>query len=151
MLKEKILEDIKKAMRAKEELRLSTLRMLSAAMHNRAIEKRARSGESELSDEEALATIRSEVKKRRDAAGEFERGDRLELAEKERAESKILEAYLPSELNDEEIEEMVRETVASLGEVTAKDFGRVMGETMKRVKGRASGDRVSATLRKYLK
>lgn len=150
-MKEKILQDIKEAMRAKDELRLSVLRMVSSAIHNKELEKRAKSGKvEELTEEETVAVVRSEVKKRRDAIMEFEKGGRKDLVEKESAELKILEAYLPQELPDEEIEKIVREVIAGLGEVTSKDFGRVMGETMKRVKGQASGDRVSQAVKKLL-
>lgn len=171
-LKEKIQNDMKGAMRAKEELRLSVLRMLSAAIHNKEIEKRAHpvrnhpdqsrgavpqaeqisngAREEELNDEETIAVLRSELKKRRDAMVEFEKGGRKDLAEKESAESKILEAYLPAELPEEELEKIVREVVSGLGEVTPKDFGRVMGEVMRRVKGQASGDRVSQAVKKAI-
>lgn len=150
-MKSRIIADIKNAMRAKNELKLSVLRMLSSAIHNKEIEKRAKTGkEEELGEEEIVAAIRTEVKKRRDAIQEFEKGNRKDLADKESAELKILEKYLPQELPDEEIEKIVKEVVAGLGEVTVKDFGRVMGEVMKRVKGQASGDRVSGAARKAL-
>ncbi len=138
-------------MRAKDELRLSVLRMLSSAIHNKELEKRAKSGREEgLSEEEITAVIRQEAKKRRDAIFEFERGGRRGLVDKEAAELKILEVYLPQEMRDEEIEKLVKEVVAGLGGVTPKDFGRVMGEAIKRVKGQASGDRVSAAVKKIL-
>ena len=151
MLKEKIQNDIKEAMKAKDELKLSVLRMLSSAVKNRELEKRAKSGKvEELSEEEVLASIRSEVNKRRDAIVEFEKGGRQDLADKESAELKILEAYLPQELSDEEVEKMVKEVISGLGEVTIRDFGRVMQEVMKRLKGQASGDRVSSAVKKAL-
>ena len=150
-MKEKILQDTKEAMRAKDELKLSVLRMLSAAIHNKELEKRAKSGKvEELTEEETVAVIRSEVKKRRDAIVEFEKGGRADLVEKESAELKILEEYLPQELSDDEIEKIVREVIAGFGEVSEKDFGRVMGEVMKRIKGQVSGDRVSGMVRKFL-
>ena len=147
---DKIQNDIKDAMRAKDELRLSVLRMLSAAIHNREIEKKAKSGEPALSDEGIVAVIRSEVKKRRDAVDGFTKGGRMDMAEKERAESKILESYLPQELSDEEIEKIVKEVVVSMGEVTAKDFGKVMGMVIKKIGGQAGGNRVSAMVKKLL-
>lgn len=149
-LKEKISEDIKNAMRQREELKLSVLRMLSSSMHNREIEKRAKGAGEELTDEEVIAAVRTEVKKRRDAATEYEKGGRKGLAEKEAAESKILEAYLPAEVDDAAIESIVKDAIASLGNATAKDFGRVMGEAMKRLRGQASGERVSAAVKKLL-
>lgn len=150
-MKDKILQDTKEAMRAKDELGVSVLRMLSSAIHNRELEKRAKTGKpEELTEEETIGVIRSEVKKRRDAITEFEKGGRKDLVEKESAELKILEAYLPQELSDEEIEKIVREVVAGPGETAPKDFGRAMGEVMKRIKGQASGDRVSSAVRNFL-
>lgn len=150
-LREKIAEDIKNAMRQKEELKLSVLRMLSSAIKNKELEKRGKTGKEEvLTEDEIVAAIRSEVKKRKDSISEFGKAGRKELAEKEAAEMKILEAYLPAELPDEELESVVMEVLRGLGEVTQKDFGRVMGEAMKRLKGRASGDRVGGVVKKFL-
>lgn len=158
-MRARIQNDIKEAMRSKDELRLSVLRMLSSAIHNRELEKRAKTGKAEeLNEEEIVAVIRSESKKRRDAIVEFEKGNRKDLAEKELAELKILETYLPKEISDQEIEKIVREVVIQLGAVTEKpfdkaqgrDFGRVMGEAMKKIRGQASGDRVSGAVRRIL-
>lgn len=149
-MKEKIQNDIKDAMRAKDELRLSVLRMLSAAIHNREIEKKSKSGAAELTDEEIVAVIRFEVKKRRDAVEGFTKGGRQDSADKEAQESKILESYLPQELSDEEIEKIVKEVIVSLGDATMNEFGKVMGAVMKKTGGRASGDRVSGAVKKWL-
>lgn len=160
-LKEKINHDLKEALRNKEELRLSVLRMLLSATNNKSIEKRtrlAKSGapaenlekDSGLSDEEILDVIRSEGKKRRDAIEGFSKGGRTELAEKESQELEILGKYLPQELSDEEVEKIIKEVVAGFGNATIKDFGRIMGEAMKRVKGQSSGDKVSAAVKKVL-
>lgn len=149
--KEKIQKDIVSAMKAKEELRLSVLRMLISAVKNRELEKRSKTGKEEaLTDEEMVATIRSEVKKRKDASGEFEKGWRADLAEKELAELKILEVYLPAEMSDGALGDIVKEVISSFDVPTARDFGKIMGEAMKRVKGQASGDRVSAFVKKFL-
>jgi len=159
MLKENITQHIKEALRNKDILRLSVLRMLLSAMNNKSIEKRtrlAKSGSvaadleklSELSDEEILEVIRSEGKKRRDAIEGFSKGGRTDLAEKESQELKILGEYLPKELSDEEIEKTIQEVVAGLGDVTQKDFGRIMSEVVKKIKAQASGDRVSAAVKK---
>lgn len=148
---DKIREDTKQALREKNEARVSVLRMLSSAMHNRALEKRAKSGKEEtLSQEEAIAVLRSEVKKRRDAIAEFGKGGRQDLVEKETAELKILETYMPQELPDEEIEKIVKEVIAGMGGAAPKDFGKVMGETMRRMRGSASGNRVGDMVRKLL-
>ena len=160
MLKKTIEDDARHALKQKEEVKLGTLRMLLAVIRNREIEKRAKlvKGRAEgdiglleqLTDEETLDAIRSEVKKRRDAIAEYEKANRPELAQKESQELAILQAYLPAELGDADIERIVGEVIASLGDVTAKDFGRVMGEAMKRLKGQASGDRIGAMVKQHL-
>jgi len=137
-------------MRNKETVRLSTLRMLLSAIHNKEIEKRTKAGDAELTEEEIIAAIRSEAKKRLDAIAEFEKGNRKDLVEKELSELKILESYLPQELADEELEKIIKEVVARIGAASQKDFGRAMGEVMKQIKGQASGDRVSKVLRKII-
>ncbi len=147
---EKIKNDITLALRAKDELRLSVLRMLSSAMHNRGIEKRAQGGDEALSEEEAIAVVRSETKKRRDAVREYTAYARPELAEKESQEILILEKYLPKELDDDSIEKIVGEVVGAMGDVREKDFGKVMAGVMKRIRGQASGDRVSRTVKKAI-
>lgn len=149
--KEKIQNDLKEAMRSHDELRLSVLRMLSSAIHNKELEKRAKSGKTEeLIEEEIVAVIRSEIKKRRDAVVGFQKGGRAEAAEKEAAEAKILEAYLPAELSDEEIEKAVKEVIMGIGAVTQKDFGKIMGESMKRLKWQAGGGRVATAVKRGL-
>ena len=157
MLKKTIEDQIREAMKAKEKVRLSTLRMLLSSIRNREIEKRAKLIKSgaegdidslgKLNDEETLDAIRSEVKKRRDAIAEYEKANRPELAQKESDELAILQAYLPAELSDEEIEKLLQPLAAGASE---KDFGRVMGSAMKAVSGRASGDRVGAIVRRML-
>jgi len=170
-LKQKIEQELKEAMRNKEELRLSVLRMLSSAMHNKEIEKRTklsknpdakdlaaqegeprlwREKESGLNDEETLGVIRSEAKKRRDSIVEFEKGGRADLVEKESAELKILETYLPQELSDDDLRKIIDEVVIKEGVADVKEFGRIMGKAMGKVKSQASGDRVSKFLRERL-
>lgn len=175
MLKEKLQQEMKEAMKAHEELRLSVLRMLLSAIHNREIEKKinptrsethnaspvpqaeqtsngARGGR-ELTDQEVLAAIRSEVKKRKDAIGEFEKGGRKDLADKEAAEMKILEVYLPAEMPEAELGKIIKQVFADLGiqkpfdTAQGKDFGKIMGTVMQRIKGQVSGDRVSRAVK----
>ena len=157
MLKKTIEDQIKEAMKARDEVKLSTLRMLISSIRNREIEKRAKlvkggaesdiNSLSQLNDEETLDAVRSEVKKRRDAIVEYEKANRPELAQKEKDELAILQAYLPAELSDEEIEKLLQPLAAGASE---KDFGRVMGAAMKAVSGRASGDRVGAMVKRML-
>ena len=159
MLKETITSDLKEAMRSKDEVRLGTLRMLISFMRNREIEKKAKLRKAgfvedvevagALNDEEVFDAIRSEVKKRRDAIAEFQKAGRTDLTDKESAELTVLQAYLSPEVGDDEIAAVVREVVDAMS-ATQKDFGKVMGEAMKRLKGQASGDRVSAEVKKIL-
>ena len=157
MLKKTIEDEMKQAMKARDEVKLGTLRMLISSIRNREIEKRAKLVKSgaggdidamaQLNDGETLDAIRSEVKKRRDAIAEYNKANRPELAQKESSELVILQAYLPAELSDEEIEKLLQPLAAGASE---KDFGRVMGAAMKAVSGRASGDRVGAMVKRLL-
>ncbi len=142
-------QDMKEAMRGKEELRLSVLRMMRTALHNRAIEKRAKGGE--LTEDEVIMIVRSEASKRRDAADGFMAGGRPELAEKERHELAIIEHYLPQEADDVELSAAVKAVVEELKPAGPKDFGKVMGEVMKRLKGRISGERARVAVMQMLK
>jgi len=168
-LKNTIEDAVKAAMKNKEPELVMTLRMLLAAVKNREIEKRAHPVRSqsplaaadspmasrtsngargeELSDEEVLAVVRSEVKKRKDAIAEFGKAGREDLVKKESAELAILEKYLPAEISDEEIEKLLAPLAQG---ASASDFGRVMGAAMKAVSGRASGDRVSVAVKRML-
>ncbi len=147
---DQIKEDLKQAMRGKDELALSVLRMLVGAIRNKEISLRETGAEVELSDEQVQEVIKSEVKKRNDAIGSYESGGRADLAEKEKNEVKILEKYLPPQLSEEEIEKEVRELIAGLGEVGPSDFGKVMGQAMAKLKGRADGGKVTAAVKKVL-
>ena len=154
-LQKQLEDEAHDAMKRHDELLLSTLRMLRAALHNRQIEKRGKMAKSEsdpavcveLSDEEVLEVIRNEAKRRRDALREFAKAGRSDLAAQEGSELKILERYLPAELSDEEIEKLLQPIVAG---ASVADFGRIMGAAMKAMSGRASGDRVSAIVRRML-
>ncbi len=148
MLKHTIEENLQAAMKSSEREKTSTLRMLIAALHNKEIALRKK--DIGLSDEEVLDVIRSEVKKRKDAAEEFTRGRREDLAAKERAETALLTAYLPPELSQEEVARIVTESIRAVGATSRNDFGAVMKEAAAVLKGRASGDRVAAQVRAQL-
>jgi len=146
---EKINGDLKGAMRGKDELSVSVLRMLISAIRNKEIS--LRKGEKiELADEQIIEVIKSEIKKRKDSIEAYRAGGRPDLADKEKKEEEILEAYLPPQMSDEELEKIVRETVVSLGEVSQKDFGRIMGQVMGKAKGKADGNKVSEIVKKVL-
>ncbi|MDD4901228.1 MAG: GatB/YqeY domain-containing protein [Patescibacteria group bacterium] len=144
-LLEKINQDLKQAMKSKDTLTVSTLRMLIAAARNKEISLR-QDGKAELSDEQIVEVISSEIKKRRDSVEAYVQGGRQELADKESAEIKILEKYLPAQLSDEELAKAIESVVAA----GAKDFGKVMGQVMAKVKGQADGAKVGEMVKKIL-
>lgn len=135
-------KDFVEAMKQKEEARLSTLRLARAALKNREID-----AGHPLTDEEATAVVKIMIKQYQDALGDFARGGRDDLAEKQRQEIDVLMSYLPPELPAEELEKIVRAAVASSG---ATDFGKAMGAAMKAVNGQADGSRVREIVQKIL-
>lgn len=147
MLAERLRGDLNEALKARDHTRVSVLRMLLAAIANRAIADRKKT--EGLSSETILDVIRSEVKKRKDAYGIYQKIDQHSRADAEKAECEILNAYLPSELADDAIREIIKDIIQTRGVCTA-DFGSVMKETMTKVKGRASGGRVAAIVRDAL-
>jgi uncharacterized protein YqeY len=136
-LKERITSDMTAAMKSKEAARLSTLRMVKAAVQNREIEK----GEA-LTDEELTKLLQSLVKQRRDSVEQYEKAGRAELAEKERAEIVFIEEYLPRAATREEIERAVEEAVAETGASSLKEMGAVMKAALARLAGRNADGRV---------
>jgi len=162
-LKEKIQNDLKEAVKKKEELKSSVLRMLSAAILNNEKEKRYKLSktkpeftekdlekESQLIDEEAIEVISSEIKKRKESILEFEKGKRQDLVEKEKKELEILEKYLPEQLSEEEIKKFAQEMIEKVGAKEMKDIGRVMAELMPKIKGKADGGLVSKIVKELL-
>ncbi len=145
-LKERITGDMTAAMKAKDAPRLSTLRMVKAAVQNREIEKGG-----ELSDEEMTKALQSLVKQRRDSVEQYEKAGRAELAEKERAEIAVIEEYLPRAASREEVERAVEEAVAETGATSLKEMGAVMKAALARLAGRnADGKMVSDAVKAKL-
>ena len=138
-ISEQVQKDMVAAMRSREDLKLSTLRMVKSALKNKEIDKRATLDEKEA--EEVLATL---IKQRRDSIEQFQKGGRQELADKEAAEITIIEAYLPKALSEEEITATVRATIAEMGAPTMKDMGTVRKNVM--AKFEASGARVEGKM-----
>ena len=135
-------------MRNREELRLSTLRMVKAAIKNKEVDKRGPLDEKEA--HQVLATL---VKQRRDSIEQFQKGGRQELADKEAAEIKLIEAYLPKAMGDDEISAAVKAVIAEMGSPTMKDMGAVMKNVMARLQAgsaRVEGKTVSETVKKQL-
>ena len=136
-LTERLRTELTDAMKAQDKEKLSTLRMVVSAMKNEQI-----NAGHELSDEEAMTVIRKAIKQRQDSIEQYTKGNRPELAEKERAEMELLRQYLPPELSDEEVESGLREIIASTGAQSKKDIGKVMKEATARFKGRAEGKKI---------
>ena len=147
-LSDQIQKDMVEAMRSRDELRLSTLRMVKSAIKNKEIDKRA-----PLDDKEAQQVLSTLIKQRRDSIEQFQKGGRQELADKEAAEIKLIEAYLPKEMGEEEIVAAVKAVIAEMGSPTMKDMGTVMKNSMARLQGsgaRVDGKIVSAIVKKQL-
>jgi uncharacterized protein YqeY len=145
-LNQQIAADITAAMKAKEAVRLSALRMLKAAVMNKEVEK----GRN-LEDAEVLQVVASLVKQRRDSVEQFSKGGRADLADKETAEIAILEHYLPPAIGADEIEAAVAAAIAETGATTAKDMGKVMKVVMPKLAGKnADGKAVNDAVRRKL-
>jgi len=145
-LQEKIQSHLTDAMRSKDQLRLSVLRMMKSAVKNKEIEKMKALEESEL-----LAVLITLVKQRKDSVEQFRRGGRQELADKEEAEIKIIEEYLPAAVSAEDIRRAVDEAVQETGAGSIKDMGKVMKATLARLAGKsADGARVSQFVKEKL-
>ncbi len=127
---DRISEDLKSAMKNKEPERLSTLRMVKTAIKNREIDKM-----SPLTDEESIKILQSLVKQRRDSIEQYQQAGRLELAEKEAFEIKVIEEYLPAALDEAAIAQVVDETIAETGAASIKDLGSVMKAVMAKLTG----------------
>ena len=162
-LRKRIDDDLKRAVKQGERLKMGTLRMLVAALVNKEKEKRYEvttedkgiaeqelSQKSELLEEEVSDIINSEAKKRREAMEAFEKGGRQDLVEKEQAELEVLQAYLPEQLREDELLQLVKDAVESTGASNTQDMGKVMAELMPKVKGRADGALVSKTVKEML-
>jgi uncharacterized protein YqeY len=148
-LKDRLRTDLTAAMKARDEVRSSTIRMILTAVTNAEV---AGSTAKELSDDEMLTVLSTEAKKRREAAVAFEEGNRPEMAAKERAEAAVIADYLPAQLSPEEIAEIVTAAVEKAGAAGAgpKAMGQVMGLVQPQVKGRADGAAVAAEVRRQL-
>jgi uncharacterized protein YqeY len=139
MMMEKIAADMKEAMRAKDAARLSTLRLLKSAVEYHKIEKK----QEQLTDADVTAIIKKQIKQRQDSIESFEKGGRADLVEKEKAELVVLKSYLPEELSQSQVEEVVKATIAEVGATTKTDMGKVMKAVQAKLAGRADNRLVS--------
>lgn len=144
-LKEKITEDMKAAMRAKESERLATIRLLTAAIKQKEVDERI-----ELTDDQVLGVIEKMIKQRKDSIVQFEAGARQDLADKEKAELVVLAAYMPAQLSEEEVRAEVQAAVAQVGAAGPQDMGKVMGVLKGKLAGRADMTAVSAMVKAAL-
>jgi uncharacterized protein YqeY len=144
-LKERITEDMKTAMRGAQKERLGTVRMILAGIKQREVDERIT-----LDDSQVLAVIDKMVKQRRESIASFEAGGRADLAAKETAEIALLQAYLPAQLSQEEIETLIAAAIASTGAASMKDMGKVMGQLKSELAGRADMGAVSARIKQKL-
>jgi len=145
-LRDKISEDLIAAMKSKEAARLSVLRMMKAAVRNKEIDSR-----QELEDAQVLQVLMSLIKQRKDSVEQFAKGGRQDLVDKESAEIKVIEAYLPAGVTDEEIAITVSEAIAETGATSVKDMGKVMKACMARFTGRpVDGSKVSELVKAKL-
>ena len=144
-LKEQLTADMKEAMKNKEKDRLAVIRMVRGAIRQQEID-----GQKELGEEDVIAVISKEVKMRRDSIDEFQKGGREDLVEKTQAEIDVLMPYLPAQLSEDEVRELVKAAVEQTGAASPKDMGKVMGVLMPKVKGRADGKMVNTIVKSFL-
>lgn len=145
MIQDKLQEDLKNAQLSRDEVRVSTLRLLLSEIKNTEISKGGK-----LVDEDIILVVQREVKKRKEAASLFRSGGREILAQKEEAELKVLEEYLPPQLTNEELTKVVELTISGIGAKSIADMGKVIGEVMNKVKGQADGGTVSKIVKMKL-
>jgi len=148
-LKEQIGEDIKTAMKAKDKLRLQTVRGIKKAILDKEVELRPQ-GQDSLTPEQEIELLSQQAKQRRDSIEQFTNAGRDDLAEKESQELAIIETYLPEQVSEEEVARVIDELIASSGATTMKDLGKVMGPAMKQLKGKADGKKIQELVKSKL-
>lgn len=144
-LAERLDADMKQAMKDKDKVRLSTIRMIRTAIKNTEIDQK-----KTLTDEEILDVLNRELKQRRDSLQAFEAGGRSDLVDQVQQEIAVLQAYLPEQLSEEELRVIVLETIQETGAVAKKDMGKVMSALMPKIKGRADGKLVNQLVQSHL-
>lgn len=144
-LREQVLDDIKEAMKAKDTEKRDALRLLNSALKQIEVDER-----KELTDDDVIAIIQKQIKQRNDAAGQYKAAGRDELYDKEMAEIAIFEAYLPAQLNDDELAAAIKAIIAETGATSMKEMGKVMGVASKTLAGQADGKRISGCVKSLL-
>ena len=144
-LKDRILQDVKDAMRAKDKPRLATLRLITAAIKQQEVDERI-----ELNDAQVLALLDKMCKQRRESISQFEKAGRNDLIAQEASELELIQTYLPEQLSDDEIAALIEETMAATGAASIKDMGKVMGQLKPKLQGRADMGAGSAMIKAKL-
>ncbi|WP_047986328.1 GatB/YqeY domain-containing protein [Ornithinibacillus californiensis] len=139
-------DDMKQAMKNKDKERLSVIRMVKASLQNESIKL----GKNELSEDEDITILSRELKQRKDSLQEFKSAGRDDLVEKLETEIKIIQAYMPEQLSDEELSAIVQETIQETGASSKKDMGKVMSAIMPKVKGKADGSKINKLVQEHL-
>ncbi len=145
MLLEQIEKDYINAMKTKNDSVVSVLRMVKSALQNEKIK-----AGKELSNNDAIKIIQREIKQRKDSIENYQAGGRIELVKQEQSEMEILEKYLPEQLSDKELTQIVRSAIQEVGATAISDLGKVMGKVMPQVAGRADGSQISAKVKELL-
>lgn len=148
MLKQKLKEELRQSMLARNTLKTSVLRMLLSAINYYEIQKGGAGYEA--TDEDVLAVIQKEAKQRKDSIEEFKKAGREELVDKETKELEMLQDYLPQQMSEEQIREIVKQTISEINATTVAEMGKVMGTLMPKVKGKADGGLVNKIVRESL-
>lgn len=148
-LKERIGEDIKSAMKAKDKIRLETVRGIKKVILEKEVALRPK-GQDSLTEEQEIEVLSQQAKQRRDSIEQYRNGGREDLAEKEAQELAIIETYLPEQLSEDEVKNILDKIISSVGAKTPKDMGKVMGAAMKELKGKADGKQIQAIVKEKL-
>jgi len=149
-LADRITDDLKEAMRAKDKVRLRTLRSLRSALQNKEIGQRTEGTETALSEQEELAVLRKQVSQREDSIEQYDDAGREDLVEKEQAELEVLREYMPDKMSDEALRARLEEIIEEVGATSMADMGPVMGRAMDALRGRVDGSRVQETVQQLL-
>jgi uncharacterized protein YqeY len=149
-LLDRINDDLKDAMRAKDKVRLRTLRSVRAALKNKEIDKRQEGKEAVLDEQEQLAVIRKQVKQRKDSIEQYRDAGRDDLVDKEQEEIDVLDDYLPQPLSDDELRDHLQSIIDDVGAESMADMGPVMGRAMSDLRGKVDGSRVQQMVRELL-
>lgn len=144
-LQEQLSTDMKEAMKAKDKTSLSVIRMIRSALKYDEIQRKR-----PLTDDEVLAIVVHEMKLRRDSLQEYEKAGRDDLVEQINEEMRIIEKYLPKQMDEEELRQLIQATITSVGATSKKEMGKVMGAIMPKVKGRADGTLINRLVQEYL-